>query len=467
MKQRKIYLPLLIGALLLGAYFELLRTRPIALGQSSDIRQLLLGPHFVYLLFAAVIALIIAGVRILDALLFDVLFSRRKNIQAPLVLREILSFVLYIVLFSSAVSWILHYSIRGLLATTTVVAAVIGLAMQETLGNLFSGISLHMERTFDVGDVVKSGEMIGVVERVGWRATRLRTFQNHIAILPNSLLSKERLEVHPQSEPNANLVFFSAAYDVEPQRALDVLQRTAAAVDGVSTRIPPIARIRAFADSSVNYEVKYWTESYHLRDSIDAEIRRVGWYALRREGIEIPYPQRVIHYAERPEAAASSDDVTNRLRAVDLFDKMTEREHDVIAQRTQRRHFGRGELILRTGEDGDSMFVVHRGEVSVRLRDGANIRPIAQLSEGSVFGEMALLTGEARTADVVAATDVIVLEIHKDALQPVLSDNPALASSLSEHIVERRQHLESSRGAAAASEESSLASRIRAWFGLR
>ena len=112
------------------------------------------------------------------------------------------------------------------------------------------------------------------------------------------------------------------------------------------------------------------------------------------------------------------------------------------------------------------MFVLHRGIVSVQVREDGREREIAQLNDGSVFGEMALLTGEARSADVLAMTDVEVLEIHKDALRPVLAQNPELASGLSARIVERKQHLESSRSATQTAEQTSLVSRIRSWFGI-
>lgn len=452
--------------MLFAAYTAVLDSRPIPFAGSSDIRNVLFGADEVYLLFAAVIAFAVFAVRVVDAFFFDFVIARRKHIQAPLLLREIISIVLYVAIFSSTVSWLFNYSIRGLLATTTVVAAVIGLALQETLGNLFSGISLHMERTFDVGDVVKSGDFIGVVERVGWRAARLRTFNNNIVVLPNSLLSRERIEVYAAGQPNARAVTVGVSYDADPANVIAVLERAVANVAGVSKQIKPIARVHSFADSALVYEVKYWTETYAQRDVIDAELRRVMWYALRRNDISIPYPHYTI-YNPPPRPQTKSDDIVlQRLMEVDLLAPLSEEQHRIIAQRTKHVRFARGETILRSGEEGDSMFVLHRGTVAVKVREDGREREIAQLSDGSVFGEMALLTGESRSADVLAVSDVEVLEIHKDALRPVLAQNPELASGLSARIVERKQHLESSRSTAQTAEQTSLVSRIRSWFGV-
>ncbi len=114
------------------------------------------------------------------------------------------------------------------------------------------------------------------------------------------------------------------------------------------------------------------------------------------------------------------------------------------------------------------MFVIHSGSVSVRIPDDstAGVHEVAQLGEGDVAGEMALLTGETRTADVVALTDVVAIEIGKHALHPVLIDHPELAASLSEQIARRQEHLETFREETSEEMRGTVLSRIRDWFGL-
>ena len=91
---------------------------------------------------------------------------------------------------------------------------------------------------------------------------------------------------------------------------------------------------------------------------------------------------------------------------------------------------------------------------------------MAQLGPGTVFGEMALLTGETRTADVVAITDVTALEIGKDALQPILSDHPNLAEAMTAKVIQRKGLLDAIRSGGPEEEEQTIVSRVRAWFGL-
>lgn len=423
-----------------------------------------LGPDFRWLRFLATVPLIFLFVRGLDALVFNLTLARRR-ISAPPLLRDIISIVLYLVLFTAALSKILDVQVTTVLAGGTVVAAVLALALQETLGNLFAGIALNLEDSFEVGDVIKSGDFIGTVEAVSWRATRIRTFNNDVAILPNSLLARERLEVHPRNNLNGRVISIGVDWHVPPAIAIDILSKAAAHVEGVAREMPCFARVAAFGDSSVTYDVKYFVRDYSQRDRIDADIRKAIWYAMRRNNIAIPFPIRAFQQYTPPDSTAHHDvprpELLELLRNVDILSPLSDEAHEAIAGVAKVHFYSKGEAILRLGTAGDSMFVVHEGTVSIRVPD-----EVAQLGPGSVFGEMALLTGEARTADVVALTDVTALEIGKDSLQPILSNNPDLVEAITAKVVQRKGHLDAIRLGEPEEEETSIVSRVRAWFGL-
>lgn len=452
----------------LFAAYAFISATPFVVPGVGDVRERVFGPKFVYLLFAASVAATVLAVRLLDSFFFDILARRRAKVTAPAMLRDIIALGLYAAFLGWAFAAIFHRSLPAILTTTTVVAAVIGLALQDTLGNLFSGISLHMEGTFEVGDVLRTGNHNGVVESTTWRSTRLRTPNNNIVVVPNSVLSRESLEVFQHRSLAARMVTVGVTYDARPARVIPILEAAARNVEGVSAEVACIARIAGFAESAVTYEVKYWTHSYALRDAIDAEIRKAIWYALRRNSIAIPYPIRTVHdhTPSPPDLPLEDGEILGRLRDIDVLAPLEDSELAAIESGTDLRLFGRGETIIRTGQEGQSMFVVHRGEVSVRLPE-RGYEEVARLGAGAVFGEMALLTGESRNADVVAATDVAVLEIGKAALQPVILQNPELAAAISKTMVERRDSLASARASGASDEQGTLMARIRTWFGLR
>ena len=413
--------------------------------------------------FLIYVALAFFVVRAIDAIVFD-LFSRRRNVKAPVLLREIVSILLFLVLIAWAASVIFDAKVTAFLAGGTVLAAVLGLALQETLGNLFAGIALHLEDSFEVGDVIHTGEFVGVVEAVRWRGTRVRTFQNSVVIVPNSVLARANLEIFPRNNLNARVLQIGIDYNVPPTMALNVLTQAASNVEGVANMAPAFARVGGFGDSSVIYEIKYHMTDYSQRDRIDADIRKAVWYALRRNGIPIPFPIRT-HVRYEPPAARlqpDSTEIVERLAQIDILSPLPQEALQSIASAARVHTFAKGETILRHGTAGNSMFIVHDGNVSVRVSDDE----IARLGEGDVFGEMALLTGENRAADVVALADVVVIEIAKEALQPVLHEHRELASSISSKVMERRGSLDSLRTASRDDEHHTVLSRIRAWFGL-
>jgi small-conductance mechanosensitive channel len=450
---------LLIGLGLLALHWFAQQNRALLANTAVDQKRILGA-----LLFVACIPLIVFAVRVVDLFAFDFIASRRRHVQAPLLLRELVSVLLYAVLIAWALSAIFEYKVTAILATGTVVAAILGLALQETLGNLFSGIALHLDDTFEPGDVIRSGDTFGIVEAVRWRGTRLRTFNNNLVIIPNSMLARERLEVYPRANLNARVLQIGIDYNVPPATVLNILVQAASNVDGVSHAIPAFARVGNFGDSAVTYEIKYHMHDYSQRDRIDADIRKAVWYALRRNNISIPFPIRTIarYKPTEPKHQPDAAEILHRLARVDVLSPLSRAAQEAIAHAAGVHVFARGETIITAGAEGDSMFIVHEGTVSVRVDEAE----VARLQPGDFFGEMALLTGERRAADVIALSDVVAVEITQDALSPVLRDHPELAAAISAKVAERRGSLDSARAGAPAEEQGTILSRIRAYFRL-
>lgn len=466
----RFFFPILSSIALFSIY-TILRHDPRLLPRLGDLRDVF-GKDLAILRFAAYIPLILLVVRFFDLVVFDLAMARRRGVSAPPLLRDVIALILYLLLFGSLFTTIFNYDLRTLLGGGALLAAVLGLALQDTLGNLISGIAMHMEDSFEVGDVIKSGEFIGRVEDVSWRATKIRTYNNDVVMIPNSLLARERLEVFPANSPNGRTLQVGIDYHFAPAMVIDVLQRAAAHIDGVDREMPCFARVAGFGDSAVTYEIKYFMRDYMLRDRIDADIRKGVWYAMRRNEIAIPFPVRAYH-AYTPPAAdqqtkISREELLARLRDVDILTPLSDSALQAIADSAEVHVYSKGETLIRHGTAGESMFVIDGGKVSVRIPDDSSggVNEVAQLGEGDVVGEMALLTGETRTADVVALTDVVAIEIGKNALHPLLVAHPELANALSEQIAERLEDLESFREETPEQVQTTILSRIRDWFGL-
>jgi small-conductance mechanosensitive channel len=411
-------------------------------------------------------------VKALNFLFFDLIFRLRQGFDAPTLVRNVFSIIAFTVFFLIALKSFFPALDLGTLFTTSAIFGVIfGLALQDTLGNFFAGISLQADRPFQVGDVITVGALrhTGVVEEISWRAIKIRTFQNHVVLIANSTAAREPIEVCPRDNLNARLVFFNTLYSDSPAKTIHVVREAVREADNVSDRITPIVRIRNLGDNGVDYEVKYWLVDYAKYNDTDALVRQRIWYAFRRAGLNFAYPTRTL-IVERKGVQSERDGgaIVERLSAVDIFAPLSVDETGMLAQAAVRHVFAPGETVIRAGDPGSSMFVVHNGRVQVQVNDNGRPRTVATLNEGDFFGEMALFTGEPRTANVVAIEETEVLEIGHAAMKRVFDTNPDLVESLSFIMSERRAGLatHADPDAARKAESEGILSAIKRFFGL-
>jgi CRP-like cAMP-binding protein len=351
---------------------------------------------------------------------------------------------------------------------------ILGLALQDTLGNFFAGISLQADRPFQVGDVITVGAQrhTGVVEEITWRAVKIRTFQNHVVLISNSTAAREPIEVCPRENLNARLVFFNTLYTDSPAKTIHVVREAVREADNVSQKISPIVRIRSLGDNGVDYEVKYWLNDYAKYNDTDALVRQRIWYAFRRAKLNFAYPTRTLLVERRPKEGVREGEegaIVERLSAVDIFAPLSSEETTLLARAAKSHVFAPGENVIKAGEAGSSMFVVHNGRVSVQISENGRSRIVATLSDGAFFGEMALFTGEPRTASIVAIEETEVLEIGHAAMKRVFDNNPDLVESLSHIIAERRQALAATQELRGSEHDESagILSSIKRFFGIK
>lgn len=404
-------------------------------------------------------------------------FGRRGEGQREIsyLLRTVLSIVLYIIAF--AIIFQAQYpgiNLGSIFAGSAIFGIVVGLALQDTLGNLFAGIALQADQPFQIGDVVNiANRGTGVVESVSWRGVKIRTFQNKLLVISNAVLGKESIEVGPKGNLNARIVFFNTLYANSPAKTIQVVRDAVRLAENVSQKIRPIVRIRNLGDSGIEWEVKYWLDDYAKYNDTDALVRQRIWYAFQRDKIEFAYPTRTIHVETKPQETAFDEHVSTaseRLNNVAIFAPLSDEETGRLAESSKVRVYAPGEPIVRMGQEGNSMFVIMRGSVEVQIPDGGTTRTLNKLRENDFFGEMSLLTGEPRTATVVAVEETEVLQIRKSAIKPIFEANPELVNAVSDMVEERRELLRSLVEKATKTEEQEdrgMLRSIRRFFGLK
>ena len=233
-----------------------------------------------------------------------------------------------------------------------------------------------------------------------------------------------------------------------------------------------------FGDSAILYALRYWTDNVQRDVIVEGEVRLRIWYAAQRAGLEIPFPVRTIHTipAAAASAAAGDDerehqDRLEALARVDLFARLDAAELELLVGDMKSQSFAAGELVIAQGDVGDSLYVIHRGEVAVGVAVDGDAREVALLKEGNFFGEMSLLTGEPRTATCRAHSDVDCWVIDHEAMRRLLRKKPKIAEDMSSMLAARQVALDDKRTIAAARadvrpQEQRLLDRIRSFFSL-
>jgi small-conductance mechanosensitive channel/CRP-like cAMP-binding protein len=351
-------------------------------------------------------------------------------------------------------------------ATSAVGAVVIGLALQETLGNLFAGLAVQIEKPFRVGQWVNIAGKDGLVTEVTWRSTKIKTKPGNFVIVPNSALARDTITNYSEPTDETRIeVEVGASYDAPPNFVKATIIAAVKDEPLILSRHSPEVLIVDFAASAITYRIRVWTREFALDEVIRDRVQSAVYYAFRRSGIVIPYPIQVnMLQGELAPAAPDRAAVETTLRGVAIFSALSDAQYTELAQAATLRLYAAREVVVRQSEAGSSMFVVATGEVSVTLEPSGT--EVAHLGPGDHFGEMSLLTGEARTATVTAASDSELLEITADAFRRFVLENPAVVEQVSVAVAARAAQLDVHRmtGAPTAAPEEtpqSLIARVR------
>lgn len=358
-----------------------------------------------------------------------------------------------------------------LLTTSAVGAAIVGFALQDTLGNAFAGLAIQSEKPFRVGAWIRVGEFEGRVTEVTWRATKLRTKAGNFVVVPNNIVAKEAITNYSEPiVPTRLEVEVGASYLSTPGDVKNAILDAVANVPKALRTPPPDALLHSFDGSAITYRARFWIDNYEMDEIVRDEVRTAIFYAFGRHGIEIPWPIEVGYEREWPEPdpAAKQRQREAVLARVDLFERLTEEQRREVAAATSAQVFGHGEAIVRQGSEGQSMFVVCAGKVDVVLEPDRRL--VATIEAGGYFGEMSLLTGEPRTATVLSVGDTTVLELDAAVFRRLGAADPHAIEQVGIAAVARRLELararDSARIAATGEAPATFLGRMKRFLGM-
>lgn len=355
-----------------------------------------------------------------------------------------------------------------LLAASAVGAVVVGFALQDTLGNFFAGLALQIDRPFKPGHWIEVGPFQGRVTQITWRATRIQTKTGNLVVVPNNIIGKEAITNYSEPvAPSRLFIEVGTGYEVPPNVVRDAIQTALSGCSRVLKAPQADVVLTDFGGSSIVFRARFWVQEFEKDEEAQDQVRNAIYYEFRRRNIEIPWPIQVEYSrTEVPkDAVAQQAKYAAQIEKIPLFSPLGPEVHAALAGAAVERLYGRGEVIVREGDSGASMFLVCDGEMAITV--GPEKREVAITRSGGYFGEMSLLTGDPRSATVTARADSTLLEISSDAFGSHVRSNPSVLEGLAEVATLRRTALEAVKaapGATQASAKASLLARMRTFF---
>jgi small-conductance mechanosensitive channel/CRP-like cAMP-binding protein len=382
-------------------------------------------------------------IRVIDVFFWDSFVERKLAYQVPKLLKDLVRALVLFVTIAGIMGVVFEESLTGLLAASGILGLVIGFALRNMIADFFSGISLNLERSFKIGDWIclETGELGQVIE-INWRATIIRNVYANTLVIPNSRMGAMKVENF--SKPEAcfrRYLEFRLDFDVPTERALRVLTASVNSIQQPIGDLRPDVLITDIDELGVKYRVRYLVPEVRQLPAKRTEVVRSVMHHLYLAGISPVHEKHDIFMSDMPVRQLDHhDNKIDLFKRIYLLKVLDDNELATLAINVIGECFKSGDIVVKQGDIGKSMYIIVEGilDVYIDFKGNGEEVKVAHMVPGDFFGEMSLLTGEPRSASVIAHGDTFVYEITKDDLQLLIENRPEIAAHITQTIAERR-----------------------------
>ena len=388
--------------------------------------------------------------RLLDLFFWNTLIKKVSHNPPPLMLVQLSGIFVLILTLSFVAHFVFDEPLTTIIAAAGGLGFVLGFAVQGLILDLFSGLAIQMDRPFKVGHFVnchnRFGEsLIGRVEETSWRTTRLWTTDRNLVIVPNSYITSTIVTNYSMPEAIARFeIDYTLDFSVPSDRAIKIFN--AALTESIGSKgplatPPPKTIFNGSNSDGAVYKMRYYLDPVAVspskaRNTINANVMHHLIYA----GLTPSYDRQDIFYEKMPSQKSwmNKKDRVHLLSNIALFKGLSQPVLNSISESFQFKELKAGEALIKQGDDGESLFVLVEGLLEVSLQIEGKKKHLTFLRPGTFLGEMALLTGEKRSADVTSSTASLVGELTKDAIMPLAEKNPEILNKITAIVAKRR-----------------------------
>jgi small-conductance mechanosensitive channel/CRP-like cAMP-binding protein len=383
-------------------------------------------------------------------------------------LQDLLAGLIYLVAAFAIIAYVFDLPIQGLLATSGAVAIILGLALQSTLGDVFSGVVLSFSRPYRPGDWISlEGGTDGRVIEMNWRATHVLTGRRDLAIVPNSTIAKSKI-VNVSSPSGIHGVTITVQLDAKtpPATGTEILEHAILNCRLIVATPAPSVTTKSINATCTEFEITFFVEELASSTRAQNQLFDLIFRHLAVAGIDLAASQN------QPEPVigdqASRKLTTGRERLLELvaiFASLTTDERKAIAAKLKQKSYDRGETLVEPGTVLHSLFIVGTGVVSLTREESEGEIELLRIGPGDHFGEIGMLTGAPATAKISALIPATVYELAKDDLSPILEARAEVSQGLCRALAQRQATGQLTASTELAGEVP--ANRLTTWFSER
>ena len=400
-----------------------------------------------YLQAADELIVYLAAAQLASWLVFQ--FPADINIVKPTakIIRDLSFFIASIIIAIIVVQNNFSINLVGLAATSAVLTAVIGLAAQETLKNLFAGVSLELDSPFQVGDWIKIDNISGVIISLRLMTTRIKTITGDTVIIPNSKICNQELTRIRKGTPAGQVIDIGLDYSLPPHRAIHLITSVLRRHLMILENPEPYVKLDHFADSAIIYKIYIWQKNPSESIRLRSEVLEHLWYTIHRDGQTVPFPVTEVIFKEKANAPQltkkSSNENLELIKNLEYFRQFETPMLEKLLDESSFHNYGAGETVIEEGQTGDSLYVLIEGCLQAFKADPQNHteRLLNTLKPVAIVGEMAFHTGQPRSATIRCLDVSTLLEIKRSSMVQLIQADPSLLEKIGTLISERQAQL--------------------------
>ena len=376
---------------------------------------------------------------------------------------DLLAGLVYLAAVLTIIKTVFGFPIGGLVATSGIIAIVLGLALQNTLADVFAGIAVGIERPYAIGDLVWfEGPIEGEVVQINWRSVQIKTFGNDIATIPNSLVAKSRfINRSIPSMRRSDSVQVPCLRTHSPERVCELIQQAILLCPNVLEKPAATVALVRIGRRQNHYEISFSVANSSLLWQTKSMLLKEVLRQMRSDGdAGHRHPVARSDTAEPP---------ATRILDIALFDHLPLKTRDELECQLVRKQMEIGDVLFTQGDCDASLFIIKSGVLEVTRGDKHNTTVLGRIGPGDYIGEIGMLTGAGHAATVAALTRAVVYQLRKELVAPLITADPDLLHAF-EVSAKRGQALIDRSVAAsvgtATMPSSQLLDRMRAFFHL-